>query len=65
VFENLPTPQPIPRESLAVWGFFFLSFLILNPINMRLSLQEIPIFLRRYSIVTPYQLHIKSIVSME
>ena len=24
-----------------------------------------PFFLRRYSIVTPYQLHIKSIVSME
>ncbi len=55
-------------NSLVVWDFFSL-FLDFSPYEQRIILARnsaLPsLILRRYSIVTPYQLHIKSIVSME
>ena len=50
-------------NSLAVWDFSFLSFLIFLPKNMGFPLQETPLFYRSSSEDTPSLLHRYSIAS--
>ena len=77
-YYTFPTPPPIPREPLVVWGNFssvaegkanFFSISCFSPHQHGLTLARNsalpPKILHRYSIVTPSLLHRNDGVSME